>query len=1427
MYTDTLPLCSSPSRSPVVVDNEIVLMNTLYKERFPKATQQMEERLGHFLTEHLTVDSELLGDVGSPIIRFVHHQVLEMARDCLNKSHAKLITSRYFYEMSENLERLLLETREKSPESAILLSGVIKKLLLIISRPARLLECLEFDPEEFYHLLEVAEGEAKYLQGITADLPQYIIHKLGLNRDPIAELQQELQQTVSSSLALIEQKEQEQEEVPLPHDLRDVVGPGNRSQSLDGGRPASPPVECGPNESFDGAKTGMLTSTPTKQRVKRTAPSEDDYDVAKLISNGAYGAVYLVKHRQTRQRFAMKKINKNNLILRNQVEQVFAERDILSFADNPFVVSMHCSFETRKHLCLVMEYVEGGDCATLLKSLGPLPSDMARFYFAETVLAVEYLHSYGIVHRDLKPDNLLITALGHIKLTDFGLSKMGLMSLATNLYEGYIDSETRQFSDKQVFGTPEYIAPEVILRQGYGKPVDWWSMGIVLYEFLVGCVPFFGETPEELFAHTVNDDIDWPSDDDWFVAPEAKSLIAQLLQQNPRDRLGTAGGAAEVKEHGYFALLDWNSLLRLKAEFLPQLENEDDTSYFDTRMERYNHELGDEDTDDMDDTPLFGSFNSYSPAYRKSYAGTPSVRQLVQPLVQLERKMRERDGPTESQSKLEDHASSSCSTTVRIPSTPNTEYFPDLFTSSDHEQSSSKSLNHFLRLQESSSSSCSFKSDVTDQSAVVKNLSVTHSDVRKSPLLQQQRKLKNTPESSQTDSDDVSPQIQRKRKTGNGRESIPRFSISIEDDRDTDPQPLPLPTTPVASNAPCPDVLRRKDGSFEVADVLSKHRSRALVKSASDLGLSLLMRSDQPHGHMTAQSPIGAKPLAAALAHVAVSSTAGSSSPASSRDTSPCRDLSPLVTNLKPPIVIRRGPRGFGFTVHTVRVFYGDTDFYTMHHLVAAVEEHSPAFEAGLRPADLITHVNGEPVQGLYHTQVLQLLLSCSEHVMIRATPLTNTSIQSGGRKRDLGQSRMAKRSVAARYRKKKDTEKKQRKTSLFRRISNKRANAEIQQLTAAGLTTPTNAPLSFGSGGSRLNFVPFDSASSQSSSANSSVPNTPTSSGSVAPLGGAGLPLATSASSSHLYQRPSSLHGLKHKLHSGSKGLHVANTPTTPNRRKSVAHIPLSPLARTPSPTRSPSPLTFPTGHHPGSSNTTQSYSPTVQGANNSGGSGLVGLASLNVSGSGPLVMTGSAIVTPSLAGVNNNPSNCIVTRRSFTRPKSTQEHGNNNNTSSPLLRRALSPDRRASGEEQRKYTSVSPLCGPPSTSGTTVPVLCNSSGVQGFVPISSGVGTESTGEGMSQTSSGDLLPRIAEEKDSPTSGSVVHEILKELKGVKVEPVAGDVKDKIRRFSLGAHLEQRFETATRTGRTQEDKDPNINQPTHSSSDGSGKKKLA
>ncbi len=221
---------------------------------------------------------------------------------------------------------------------------------------------------------------------------------------------------------------------------------------------------------------------------------------------------------------------------------------------------------------MVMEYVEGGDVATLIKKTGPLSLEMSRQYFAETTLAVEYLHNYGIIHRDLKPDNLLITAQGHIKLTDFGLSKIGLMNLTTNFYEGnnlknfMKDHYCKEFNDKQVCGTPQYLAPEVILRQRYGKAVDWWSMGIILYEFLTSMAPFNGNTPEDLFENVINGEILWPEEDDELVEmnDDAKNLIMGLLTHDPIKRLG-AGGALEIKEHPFVCHLNWDSLLDTKG----------------------------------------------------------------------------------------------------------------------------------------------------------------------------------------------------------------------------------------------------------------------------------------------------------------------------------------------------------------------------------------------------------------------------------------------------------------------------------------------------------------------------------------------------------------------------------------------------------------------------------------------------------------------------------------------------------------------------------------------------------------------------------------------------------------------------------------------------------------------------------------------
>uniref|UniRef100_A0A8V5G243 non-specific serine/threonine protein kinase n=1 Tax=Melopsittacus undulatus TaxID=13146 RepID=A0A8V5G243_MELUD len=1071
----------SPGRSPVSFDSEIIMMNHVYKERFPKATAQMEERLAEFIASNAPENVLQLAD---GVLSFIHHQVIELARDCLDKSREGLITSRYFYELQENLEKLLQDAHERSESSEVaFVTQLVKKLMIIIARPARLLECL-FDPEEFYHLLEAAEGHAKEGQGIKCDIPRYIISQLGLTRDPLEEMAQ--------------------------------------LNSYDS--PDTPETD------------DSVESRGASVQSKKT-PSEEEFETIKLISNGAYGAVYLVRHKTTRQRFAMKKINKQNLILRNQIQQAFVERDILTFAENPFVVSMFCSFETKRHLCMVMEYVEGGDCATLLKNIGALPVDMARMYFAETVLALEYLHNYGIVHRDLKPDNLLITSMGHIKLTDFGLSKIGLMSLTTNLYEGHIEKDTREFLDKQVCGTPEYIAPEVILRQGYGKPVDWWAMGVILYEFLVGCVPFFGDTPEELFGQVISDEIAWPEGDD-ALPPDAQDLISKLLRQNPLERMGT-GSAFEVKQHRFFKDLDWNGLLRQKAEFIPQLESEDDTSYFDTRSERYQHLDSEEEEDTNDDDHVeIRQFSSCSPRFSKVYS---SMERLS---IHEERKT-----PPPTKRSLSEE-----------------------------------------------------KDDRLDSLGGLK--SRDRSWVIGSPEIL--RKRLSMSESSHTESDSSPPLTVRRRCSG--LLDMPRFAISTEEEgavlkrpqsegmllstvQSREGLPVPIPEQPVeqelqlevlcavlvsstqkghgtvGTNFTTPKAIsdlavRRARHRLLSGESGEKRTSRPInkvIKSASATALSLLIPSD----HHTCS------PLASPMSPHSLSSNP------SSRDSSPSRDFSPAIANLKPPIIIHRAGKKYGFTLRAIRVYMGDSDIYTVHHMVWHVEEGGPAHEAGLREGDLITHVNGEPVNGLVHTEVVELILKSGNKVSISTTPFENTSIKVGPARKASYKSKMARRNKKS---KTKDGQESKKKSSLLRKITKQasllhtsRSLSSLNRSLSSGESvpgspthnlSPRSPTQSYRSTPESVHSVGGNS--SQSSSPSSSVPNSPASSGHI---------------------RPSSLHGLAPKLQRQYRS----------PRRKSAGNIPLSPLAHTPSPTpqstspqRSPSPLP---GHTVGSSGIIQSF--------------------------------------------------------------------------------------------------------------------------------------------------------------------------------------------------------------------------------------------
>ncbi|XP_013886025.1 microtubule-associated serine/threonine-protein kinase 2 [Austrofundulus limnaeus] len=1093
----------SPGRSPVSFDHEIMMMNHVYKERFPKATAQMEERLADLLASSAPDKVRPLAD---GVLSFIHHQLIELSRDCLQKSREDLITSRYFYELQENLEKLLQDAHERSESVEVtFVTQLVKKLMIIIARPARLLECLEFDPEEFYHLLEAAEGHAKEGQGIKSDIPRYIISQLGLTRDPLEEMTQ--------------------------------------LSSYDSGNPETPETD----DTVDSQSTTVPASPP---QIKTKTPREEDFETIKLISNGAYGAVYLVRHKETRQRFAMKKINKQNLILRNQIQQAFVERDILTFAENPFVVSMFCSFETRRHLCMVMEYVEGGDCATLLKNIGALPVDMARMYFAETVLALEYLHNYGIVHRDLKPDNLLITSLGHIKLTDFGLSKIGLMSLTTNLYEGHIEKDTREFLDKQVCGTPEYIAPEVILRQGYGKPVDWWAMGVILYEFLVGCAPFFGDTPEELFGQVISDEIIWPEGDE-ALPLDAQDLISKLLRQNPLERLGT-GSALEVKQHPFFTDLDWNSLLRQKAEFIPQLESEEDTSYFDTRSDRYHHLDSEEEEDTNDEEHVeIRQFSSCSPRFSKVYSSMerlslhedkrtppPTKRSLSEEggdridslsgfksrdrswLVGSPEILRKRLSVSESSHTESD---SSPPLTVRRRCCSAIIEMPRFAISSEEEggqgATGSRKSPGLVRGPRSEDLPLAIP-----ELPMEREQKLDESPTTPSSTSSQQSKTTLTPGSS----GDVSDR-------GNGGSG----GVAKPDDVS--------PSTPKAIS----DLAARRARHRLLSGDTDKHTSSSskplnkVIKSASATTLSLMIPADHH----------GASPLASPMSPHSLSSNP------SSRDSSPSRDLSPAMTSVKPAIVIHRVGKKYGFTLRAIRVYMGDSDIYTVHHMVWHVEEGGPAHEAGLREGDLITHVNGEPVHGLVHTEVVELILKSGAKVSISATPFENTSIKIGPARKTSHKSKMARRNKKTKSKEGQDSKKR---TSLFRKIT-KQASLLHTSRSLSSLNRSLSSGES-GPGSPTHNLSPRsptqgyrstpDSAhsvggnSSQSSSPSSSVPNSPASSGHI---------------------RPSSLHGLAPKLQRQYRS----------PRRKSAGNIPLSPLARTPSPTpqssspqRSPSPL-------------------------------------------------------------------------------------------------------------------------------------------------------------------------------------------------------------------------------------------------------------
>ncbi|XP_028997842.1 serine/threonine-protein kinase LATS1 [Betta splendens] len=368
-------------------------------------------------------------------------------------------------------------------------------------------------------------------------------------------------------------------------------------------------------------------------RLKRAKMDKSMFKRIKTLGIGAFGEVCLARKEDTGALYAMKTLRKKDVLLRNQVAHVKAERDILAEADNEWVVRLYYSFQDKDNLYFVMEYIPGGDMMSLLIRLGIFKEELARFYIAELTCALESVHKMGFIHRDIKPDNILIDRDGHIKLTDFGLCTGFRWTHDSKYYQSgdHVRQDSMDFSKEwedsancrctdrlkplerrkarqhqrclahSLVGTPNYIAPEVLLRTGYTQLCDWWSVGVILYEMVVGQPPFLATTPLETQLKVIN----WKStlhiQPAAKLSPEASDLIVKLCR-GPEDRLGK-NGADEIKAHPFFKATDFSSDLRQQvAPYIPTIAHSTDTSNFDPVDPDKLWSKGSDDEDNHNDT---------------------------------------------------------------------------------------------------------------------------------------------------------------------------------------------------------------------------------------------------------------------------------------------------------------------------------------------------------------------------------------------------------------------------------------------------------------------------------------------------------------------------------------------------------------------------------------------------------------------------------------------------------------------------------------------------------------------------------------------------------------------------------------------------------------------------------------------------------
>ncbi|KAH9904206.1 protein kinase-like domain-containing protein [Xylariomycetidae sp. FL2044] len=320
---------------------------------------------------------------------------------------------------------------------------------------------------------------------------------------------------------------------------------------------------------IDKEPTGEIFVEAFYQRTEKKHYGPDDFQILRLIGKGTFGQVYQVRKKDSGRIYAMKVLSKKVIVQKKEVAHTVGERNILvrtATSDSPFIVGLKFSFQTQNDLFLVTDYMSGGELFWHLQKEGRFDEKRAKFYIAELILAIQHLHRNDIVYRDLKPENILLDANGHIALCDFGLSKANL---------------TKNDTTNTFCGTTEYLAPEVLLDEaGYTKMVDFWSLGVLVFEMCCGWSPFYAEDTQQMYKNIAFGKVRFPRDT---LSQEGRNFVKGLLNRNPKHRLGAQMDAEELKRHPFFADVNWEALGRrvITPPFKPKLKSETDVSYFD------------------------------------------------------------------------------------------------------------------------------------------------------------------------------------------------------------------------------------------------------------------------------------------------------------------------------------------------------------------------------------------------------------------------------------------------------------------------------------------------------------------------------------------------------------------------------------------------------------------------------------------------------------------------------------------------------------------------------------------------------------------------------------------------------------------------------------------------------------------------------